>query len=118
MIDIVFLLLVYFLLSSNFLVEHSLPVQVPKAKAAVPVRQKELTIVIQSQGQVLFQGQLVSLDELLALLREKLALPGVSRHILVKADRKVLLEEVVQVMDVARSAGANRLSLAAEKRFD
>ena len=51
-IDIVFLLLIYFLLTTNFLVEEGITIKLPKAKAAAPQIQKEITVCVDRNGKV------------------------------------------------------------------
>ncbi|MFN2354784.1 MAG: ExbD/TolR family protein [Desulfopila sp.] len=114
LIDIVFLLLIYFLLTTNFLVEEGIKVKLPQAQASAAQSEDVITIFVDATGQAYLQdtpvktGQLYSrLGSLIGAEKDKL--------VVVKADREVVLNHAVKVMDIAKAAGAGRLSLATEK---
>jgi biopolymer transport protein ExbD len=114
LIDIVFLLLVYFLLTTNFMVDEGIDVKLPQAQAARPQTEQEITIYVDSQGRSFLGNKEVSLDMLFKRLREMIGNSG-DRLVVIRADRSVVLNKAVQVMDVAKAAGAGRLVLATEK---
>jgi len=114
LIDIVFLLLVYFLLTTNFMVDEGIDIKLPQAQASKPQTQKEITIYVDTLGQAFLENQAVSLDELAWRLRTMIG-GAPDRLVVIKADRLVALDKAVAVMDVAKAAGAGRLCLATEK---
>ena len=116
LIDIVFLLLVYFLLTTNFLVDEGIKIKLPQAQAAAPQTQQEITIYVDQDGRSYLMNQEVSLDILFKRLKEMIG-DQEDRLVVIKADRSVILNKAVKVMDVAKSAGAGRLCLATEKDF-
>jgi biopolymer transport protein ExbD len=116
LIDVVFLLLIYFLLTTNFLVDEGIKVNLPKANAAVDPIDPEIIIHIDKGGRVYLQEAEASLPILLNRLRTLL----VERNdpvVIVKADRTVIVDQVVGVMDVVTAAGAHRMMLATERVF-
>ena len=114
LIDIVFLLLVYFLLTTNFMVDNGIDVKLPRAEASKPQAQKKITIHVDAEGRSFLENREVALHELFKRLRSMLA-GGDDRLVVIKADRSVVLDKAVRVMDVAKAAGAGRLCLATEK---
>lgn len=116
LIDIVFLLLVYFLLTTNFLVDEGIKIKLPQAQAAAPQTQQEITVYVDKEGRSFLIDQEISLDRLFKRLKEMIG-EQKDRLVVIKADRAVILNKVVKVMDVAKSAGAGRLCLATEKDF-
>ncbi|MFO7496194.1 MAG: biopolymer transporter ExbD [Desulfobacterales bacterium] len=116
LIDIVFLLLIYFLLTTNFMVEEGIAVQLPQASAAKPLAEQMLTIHVDPQGRVFIDQQPVALDQLFERLKVLLA-EDPDRLVVIRADRSVVLDNAVRVMDVAKAAGAGRLLLATERKF-
>lgn len=116
LIDIVFMLLIYFLLTTNFIVDEGIKVKLPQAKAAAPQTQQEITVYVDKDGRVFLSNQQISQDLLFKKLKEMIG-GQKDRLVVVKADRSVLLNNVVRVMDVAKAAGAERLCLATEKDF-
>lgn len=116
LIDIVFLLLVYFLLTTNFMVDEGIKVKLPQAQAAAPQTQREITVYVDKEGRSFLMNQEISLDQLFKQLKEMIG-DQEDRLVVIKADRSVILNKAVKVMDVAKSAGAGRLCLATEKYF-
>jgi len=116
LIDIVFLLLVYFLLTTNFMVDEGINIKLPKADASAPQTSRELTIFVDKDGGTFFDGKPVVLNALLNVLKQHIA-GQPDRLVVIKADRAVVLDKAVKVMDIAKAAGAARLALATEKDF-
>ncbi len=116
LIDIVFMLLIYFLLTTNFIVDEGIKIKLPQAKAAAPQTQQEITVYVDKDGRVFLSNQQISQDLLFKKLKEMIG-GQKDRLVVVKADRSVLLNNVVRVMDVAKAAGAERLCLATQKDF-
>ncbi len=114
LIDIVFLLLIYFLLTTSFMAEDGIRVQLPQATSQPAAEEKELTVVVDADGTVFLGSRSVALHELFDALRNRLE-TAPETGIVVKADRALVLDRVVQVMDVIRAAGASRLRLATER---
>ena len=116
LIDIVFLLLVYFLLTTNFMVDEGIDVKLPRAEASSPQTQTEITVYLDAEGRAFLENQPVSLNDLFKRLQGLINGAG-DRLVVIKADRAVVLDKAVQVMDVVKAAGAGRLCLATEKGF-
>jgi biopolymer transport protein ExbD len=114
LIDIVFLLLIYFLLTTNFLAEEGIQVNLPRATSAAPREVEEMAVLVDSDGAVHVGGHPVALGELFQAVQERLA-SDPETVVMVKADRSLVLDRVVQVMDVIKEAGASRLRLATER---
>ena len=114
LIDIVFLLLVYFLLTTNFMVDEGIDIKLPQAEASKPQTQEEITIYVDARGQAYLEDREVPLNDLFKRLQEKIG-TAQDRLVVIKADRTVVLNQAVAVMDVAKAAGAGRLCLATEK---
>ena len=114
LIDIVFLLLIYFLLTTNFIVEEGIKVKLPNARASVPQIKQEITVFVDQQGMAYLDEKKVPLDILFTRLKQKIG-NDPDRLVIIKADKTVILNKAVRVMDIAKAAGASRLSLATEK---
>jgi len=116
LIDIVFLLLIYFLLTTNFLVDEGIKIKLPQAKASAPQTEKEITVYVDRQGRTFLGTEEVSLAMLFDRLKEMIG-GEENKLVVIRADRAVILNKAVKVMDVAKAAGAGRLCLATEKEF-
>jgi len=114
LIDMVFMLLIYFLLTANFMVEEGISVKLPQAEAATPQNEEVVTVTVDRMGRYFMGSREFSKKELYDQLKEML----VDRHdtlVMIQADRGVILEKAVKVFDMAKKAGAQRFGLATEK---
>jgi len=114
LIDIVFLLLIYFLLTTNFMVDEGIKVKLPQAKASAPQVEKTITVYVDKDGRAFLEKQEVSLELLFTRLKEMIGTQK-DKLVVIKADRAVILNKAVKVMDLAKAAGAGRLCLATER---
>jgi len=116
LIDIVFLLLIYFLLTTNFMVDEGIKIKLPQAKAAAPQVEQVITVYVDREGKAFLENQEIPLGNLFDRLKEMIG-EQKDKLVVVKADRAVVLNKAVKVMDVVKAAGAARLCLATEKDF-
>ena len=116
LIDIVFLLLIYFLLTTNFMVDEGIKIKLPQARAAAPQTEEVITVYVDQQGRAFLGTEEVSIARLFDRLKEKIG-SCENKLVVIRADRAVILNKAVKVMDIAKAAGAGRLCLATEKDF-
>ncbi|MFN3550490.1 MAG: ExbD/TolR family protein [Endomicrobiia bacterium] len=114
MTDMVFQVLLFFILSSSFVVEPAIKVNLPKSQTSELQVQQKLMITIDSNQQIFIEKKATPLENLEERL--KLLLPYYSEKIVViRADKSVPHGLVVKVMDIAKIAGASKLAIATEK---
>ena len=116
LIDIVFLLLIYFLLTTNFLVDEGIKIKLPQANASAPQTEEVITVYVDQEGRAYLENKEISEARLFERLREMIGNKE-NELVVVRADRAVILNKAVKVMDLAKAAGAGRLCLATEKSF-
>lgn len=116
LIDIVFMLLIYFMLTTNFIVDEGVKITLPQAKAGAPQVSQEITVYVDQKGAIYLSDERTPEDVLFTRLKAMIG-GDKDRLVIVKADRSVMLNKVVKVMDLAKAAGAGRLCLATEKGF-
>ena len=111
LIDVVFLLLVFFIYSMlSMTVHRGLPVDLPTASTAAVDKKAFITVTVQQDGQLFLEDQAVDVRTLLPRLREeKKKNPEV--RVYLRADREVSYQRAVEIMDLVRSAGIHKLSL-------
>jgi len=114
LIDIVFMLLIYFLLTTNFMVDEGIKVKLPKAQASAPQTKKEITVYVDRDGRAFIHDKPVP-DRLIFKTLKGMMANRQNPVVVVKADRAVVLNKAVRVMDLAKAAGAGKLCLATEK---
>jgi len=108
LIDVLFLLLIFFMISTTFLSTPAIKLELPKAKYADAVRQNPLVVHINSSGAVFLNDEPVDMSLLAAALGMKLQ-ESTEKAVVLKADSRVTHGTVVQVMDIVKGAGAKRL---------
>jgi len=115
LIDIVFLLLVFFLLASSFVQQQGVPVILPAVEAESAEILPDLTVKIDAHGFIYFNGVEVNEDILLNLLHKHFQ-DSMKQTIAIQADRRVQYDRVVEVIDIAKMAGAENFLLVTERR--
>lgn len=112
MVDVVFLLIIFFMVSTTFISsETGLSVDLPQAQSA-QVQPSDLpTVTVTADGRVFLAGAPVEQSGLVALLQEAIAASGQTTVVL-RADESVAHGLVVEVMDLIRLAGAERIAIA------
>jgi len=112
-IDIVFLLLIFFLLTTNFITEEGIKVNLPQAKSTTAQTQEDITVFISKEGKIFIRNAEMNESRLFDRLSALIA-NDPHKLVIVKADREVILNKAVKVMDIAKAAGAERLCIATE----
>jgi biopolymer transport protein ExbD len=108
MIDMVFLLLIFFLLTSVFSIP-AVKTELPQSSTAQQVKQDELTIAVKSDGSVYLNDYPVDDVHLRMMLGRKLASAD-EKVVNVSADKSVDFGRIVKVMDIARESGAESVA--------
>ena len=116
LIDVVFLLLIYFLLTTNYMVDEGIKIKLPQARASAPQTEETITVYVDQQGRAFLGTEEVSIARLFDRLKEMIGSQE-NKLVVIRADRAVILNKAVKVMDIAKAAGAGRLCLATEKDF-
>jgi biopolymer transport protein ExbD len=115
MIDVVFLLLLFFMVSTSFIRESSLKVNLPEATGEAMVEQEQpVDIVIQADGQFLVNDQAVAVvnkDNLAKVLKQVVG-SREDPHIIISADANAEYQHIVTAMDTAQQLGYTKLTLA------
>ena len=109
LIDVVFILLVFFMLASSFLDWRSIDLMAPSPTVAGSSTEGSLLVDVRADS-VRLSGELVSLDELAARVGERLVLDA-DQRVLVRPAAGVPLQEVVTVLDRLSDAGVVDMSL-------
>jgi len=111
LIDVMFLLLIFFMVSSTFIEQPGMKLELPESKSATIEQIKELVLEITADQRMLLNQEPVDLDHLEGKI--KMLLPNLAEKSLVlKADRSVPHGTVVKVMDIAKLSGIEKLVIA------
>lgn len=113
LIDVVFLLLLFFMLSSQFVLQPGIQVDLPTAKAVTLQEQKDLIITITRNREIFVNDQRVSLAQLPNVLLERIA-GRAEKVVFIKPDRKVETGLLIETMGIAKSVGIESIGIAIE----
>jgi|SRR6056297_3011841 len=114
LIDVVFLLLIFYLVTSEFEdEERRLDIVLPTATSAVPMTSKprEIVVDVDRQGGLFLAGRTVSLEELQQWLTAAVDRNPTNQSVVIRADRQATFQPVVNVMDVCNKTGINDYSV-------
>ena len=116
MLDVVFIMLIFFIVTSIFVKESGVDVSRPNADTAVVTESNSIQIGITSSNQIFMDKRQVDKRAVRANVERGLAEnPGAAVIIVADADSKT--ETLIEVMDQSRLAGAVSVSVAADKGY-
>ena len=113
LIDMMFLLLIFFIVNAGFMEDTSLGIQKPKAAAAKMIRNKSFIFSITREGEIFYAGKKISLPEITDLLKQ--SMNSREEPVVLVADRSSPSGRLVQVLDACTLAGARNVNVATEK---
>ena len=118
LMDIMFLLVIFFAVSTTFKVFPGISVDLPGAEAeTIKEEEKSLTAILTEAGEIFIDGKPVEKDQLVDTLREKQKESPINMFIL-EADRKAQHGQVVVLMDAAKKAGILHLAISTRPEDD
>ena len=115
LIDIVFLLLIFFMLTSHFVREDTLSIQLPEANTSQQSDKEAIEIIIDAQGKWLYKNEILNADALSQVLHEDL-LQRTDKQVRIRGDKSSNLASTVKLLDIAREAGATGVEIVTEKK--
>jgi len=114
MIDVVFQLLIFFMVTAVFAITPGLDIKLPEAEESETPEKENLFIVIDEQGAMKLNHKSVTFATLKREIMEKRKILDNTTMIIIQADEKAFHGTVVKVMDIAKSAGIIDLVIATE----
>ena len=118
LIDVVFLLLIFFLVTSEFEEqERRLDIVLPTATSAVPMigKPREMIIDIDEAGEIYLRGQKTDLQDLERMLKAAVASNPTNQSAVIRADRSASFQPVVSVMDLCNKTGISDYSVTTQE---
>ena len=109
LIDMVFQLLIFFMLTSSFIMQPGIKVNLPKAVTSEVIKNENIEIIISSENVIYLEGKVVSLEELKSLFKQ---VAQRRQSILIKSDRRASLGRIVEIWDMARDIGVSQINIA------
>lgn len=125
LIDVVFQLLIFFMLSSTFIVQSSIQIEIPDAEGATQLEQKDLSVTLaygsggpDGKGKIYVENEEVStIEELTRILSEEVA-ERPDLLLLIRTDTRTESGRLVEVLGIANSLGIKHNAIAAQPPAD
>ena len=114
LIDMVFILLIFFMVSTTFVKDMKLDLERPGASSAKPANSKSIRVFIDKNKDVFLDGQPVRLWVLQSKLRDLFQIQA-QKSVLVVTDENVPADRLIEVVDQCRLAGATDVGVATEQ---
>ena len=113
LIDCVLQLLIFFMLSSSFVLQTGIQVDLPKARAPRLQDEQDIVITITRTNEIFLNDEKMSADQLPISLLEKVT-KSKKKIVLIKPDKRVETGKLVEVMGIAKSVGVESLGIVTE----
>jgi biopolymer transport protein ExbD len=111
LVDVVFLLVIFFAVSTTFLETSGIKLELPSSTSSAQREAKEIAVYLDADGKLSFDGEVVTLEQLQERLPAALE-AATSKVVVLRADTNTPHGQVVRIMDAARTAGADGLTVA------
>lgn len=109
LIDMVFQLLIFFMLTSSFVMQPGIKINLPKAVTSEVVKYENIEIIVSGENVTYLNGKVITTQEVKNLLKE---VAKRNQPILIKADKRASLGRVVEIWDIARDLGITQINIA------
>ena len=114
MLDIVFIMLIFFIVTSSFVKEAGIEVLKPRATTGQPKKLANIMIAVDPKGQIWIQQRRVDIRAVRANI-ERLHAENPQGSIVIQADRNSQSGTVIEIMEAARQAGVQNVAIATEE---
>lgn len=112
LIDMVFQLIIFFMLTSSFVVQPGIKINLPKAVTSDAVKYENIEIIVSGENVIYLNGKVITMNELKALFNQ---VRNRKQTILIKADKRASLGRVVEIWDMARDLGISQINIATDQ---
>ncbi len=110
MTDVIFLLIIFLLIVSNFSSQTGLPVKLPGSETATRHTLQNISITYYADGRMFYNEENVDIQELKERLEEDYSDPG--QVVRISAEDVVALQQIINLMDTIRNAGYEKIFVA------
>jgi biopolymer transport protein ExbD len=114
MLDVVFIMLIFFIVTASFVKESGIDVNRPEAATAVKKDRANILVAISEKGEIWINKRKVDVRAVQANI-ERLYAENPQGTVVIQADRKATTDVLIKVMDASRAAGIEDVSIAAQE---
>ena len=116
LVDIVFLLLIFFMVTTVFPDNEGLVIEKASSENTTKIANESIVIKLDQHGDIYFKNKQVNLDDIRRLLKEEIFI-NPKAAVIVHADRRSTTEDLIEVIDAAKAGGAKQLGIATDEKF-
>lgn len=113
LVDVMFLLLIFFMLTSNFIIQPGIRVSLPKAVSSEVIRSENLSVTLTGQDLLFLNDEPITIQELAPRIRQA---AQDNKTVLLKADVDASLGRVVELWDLCRESGIPQINIATNQK--
>jgi len=117
LVDIVFLLLIFFMVTTVFPENDGIPIEKPLSENTVSLADRKFVLKLDQLGQVYYKDQIINIEDIKRLVKRELTLDQ-NISVIVHADKRSTTEELIKVIDAAKSGGAKSLGIATDIKHE
>lgn len=114
MLDVVFIMLIFFIVTASFVKEAGIDVNRPEAATAVKKDRANILVAISEKGDIWINKRKIDVRAVQANI-ERLYAENPQGTVVIQADRKATTDVLIKVMDASRAAGITDVSIAAQE---
>ncbi|BDX05300.1 ExbD/TolR family protein [Planctobacterium marinum] len=115
MLDVVFIMLIFFIVTASFVKEAGIDVNRPEASTAAAKPRATILVAISDKGEIWINKRKVDVRAVQANI-ERLKAENPQGSVVIQADKEANVDKLIKVMDAARAAGAYDVSIAAAEQ--
>ncbi len=114
--DIVLLLVIFFLLTSQFVIQTGVKVKLPGSQTNEQAELTQLVVTITSENAIYVGSEQIGIDQLALKLNESLQI-NYQNNLVIRADKTVQIDWVIKIIDAAKSVGIGKFTIETEKEL-
>jgi biopolymer transport protein ExbD len=111
MLDVVFIMLIFFIVTATFVKESGIDVDKPQAATAIVQEKASILVAIDADNQIWINRRQVDLRSVRSII-ERLHAENPKGTVVIQADKESINDTLIQVMDASRRAGVYNIALA------
>ena len=115
MLDVVFIMLIFFIVTASFVKEAGIDVNRPEASTAAAKPRATILVAISDKGEIWINKRRIDVRAVQANI-ERLHAENPQGTVVIQADKKATTETLIKVMDASRAAGVYDVSIAAQEQ--
>ena len=116
MLDVVFIMLIFFIVTASFIKESGIDVNRPDAPTSERVEDANILVAISSNDEIYMDRRLIDPRAVRANI-ERMHAENPKGSVVIQADERATADAIIKVMDQSRDAGVYAISLASEPKF-